>query len=205
MPKQRYKNCVPKQRTTPAVLIFFHPDCNCWSRSFTESADARRQPVADFTASGDFHPALKTKYSVVFLPKLYNRLFKIATPFFQVMFLYALKQEKRQAFPPNFAPFFSLSHKLHGQHFSNFVLVSNCISFQKKWSFLRHTAHPRPGQLLIRPYPHLSSPRPYSPFCTKDSQKTPPFFVLIICCIPFQTVLSYSSQCCTTKYGPMNP
>lgn len=21
------------------VLIFFHPDCNCWSRSFTESAD----------------------------------------------------------------------------------------------------------------------------------------------------------------------
>ena len=23
-----------------SVLIFFHPDCNCWSRSFTGSADA---------------------------------------------------------------------------------------------------------------------------------------------------------------------
>ena len=57
------------------------------------------------------------------------------------MFLYAVKQEKRQAFPPYFAPFFSLSHKLHGQHFSNFVLVSNYISFQKRGLFyaMQHT------------------------------------------------------------------
>ena len=31
-----------------------------WSRSFTGSADAQVHPVADFTASGEFHPALKT-------------------------------------------------------------------------------------------------------------------------------------------------
>ena len=50
----------------PAAIIFFHPDCNCWSRSCTGSADAERQPVADYTASGESHPALKTKDSVVF-------------------------------------------------------------------------------------------------------------------------------------------
>ena len=61
-----------KAHDTFAVLIFFHPDCNCWSRSFTESADARRQPVADFTASGELHPALKTKDSVVFLLVVYD-------------------------------------------------------------------------------------------------------------------------------------
>ena len=39
-----------------AALIFFHPDCNCWSRSFTESAPVhtRRRsrtvpPVGNFT------------------------------------------------------------------------------------------------------------------------------------------------------------
>ena len=54
-------------RTALPVLIFFHPDCNCWSRSSTGSADAAyAQPVADCTASGDLHPALKTKDSVVF-------------------------------------------------------------------------------------------------------------------------------------------
>ena len=38
-----------------------------WSRSFTGSADALLRPVADFTASGEFHPALKTSYPVVAL------------------------------------------------------------------------------------------------------------------------------------------
>ena len=45
--------------------IFFHPDYNRWSRSFTGSADTLPCPVADFTASGEFHPALKTSYPVV--------------------------------------------------------------------------------------------------------------------------------------------
>ena len=40
--------------------IFFHPDYNRWSRSCTGSADVFQHPVADYTASGDFHPALKT-------------------------------------------------------------------------------------------------------------------------------------------------
>lgn len=64
------------------VLIFFHPDCNCWFRSFTESAPAVRQAVADCTASGDLHPALKTKYSVVFYGVVYVRPQKKATPNF---------------------------------------------------------------------------------------------------------------------------
>ena len=57
------------------------------------------------------------------------------------MFLYAVKQEKRQAFPPYSALFFSLSHKLYSQHFSNFVWVSNYISFQKSGLFyaIQHT------------------------------------------------------------------
>ena len=38
-----------------------------WSRSFTGSADTLPCPVADFTASGEFHPALKTSYPVVAL------------------------------------------------------------------------------------------------------------------------------------------
>ena len=52
---------IPLRPSSSAVLIFFHPDCNCWSRSFTGSADALLRPVADFTASGELHPALKTK------------------------------------------------------------------------------------------------------------------------------------------------
>ncbi len=36
-----------------------------WSRSFTGSADTLPCPVADCTASGEFHPALKTSYPVV--------------------------------------------------------------------------------------------------------------------------------------------
>ena len=47
--------------------IFFHPDFNRWSRSFTESAGTLLCPVADYTASGEFHPALKTFNSVVHL------------------------------------------------------------------------------------------------------------------------------------------
>ena len=65
-----------------AALIFFHPDCNCWFRSFTESAPAVQQAVADCTASGDLHPALKTKYSVVFYGVVYVRPQKKATPNF---------------------------------------------------------------------------------------------------------------------------
>ena len=64
----------------PAALIFFHPDCDCWSRSCTGSADTLWHPVADFTASGDLHPALKTKYSVVFRSLVYDASWKIATP-----------------------------------------------------------------------------------------------------------------------------
>lgn len=45
--------------------IFFHPDFNRWSRSFTGSAGALLRPVADCTASGGSHPALKTFDSVV--------------------------------------------------------------------------------------------------------------------------------------------
>ena len=45
--------------------IFFHPDFNRWSRSFTGSADTFLCPVADCTASGEFRPALKTFDSVV--------------------------------------------------------------------------------------------------------------------------------------------
>ena len=45
--------------------IFFHPDFNRWSRSFTGSAGALLRPVADCTASGESHPALKTFDSVV--------------------------------------------------------------------------------------------------------------------------------------------
>jgi len=55
----------PKQRVYCFTHIFFHPDYNRWSRSCTESADAER-PVADYTASGEFHPALKTFFSIVF-------------------------------------------------------------------------------------------------------------------------------------------
>ena len=52
---------------------------HCWSRSFTGSADALLRPVADFTASGELHPALKTKYSVVFLLTVYAVCYKNAT------------------------------------------------------------------------------------------------------------------------------
>ena len=37
--------------------IFFHPDFNCWYRSFNGSTFGCCLRVADFTASGDFHPA----------------------------------------------------------------------------------------------------------------------------------------------------
>ena len=71
---------VRKKRTAICrTVIFFHPDCNCWSRSCTESADALLRPVADFTASGELHPALKTKYSVVFLLTVYAVCYKNAT------------------------------------------------------------------------------------------------------------------------------
>ena len=44
----------------------------------------RRYPVADFTASGELHPALKTKYSVVSCDVLYDRPPEKATPNFSV-------------------------------------------------------------------------------------------------------------------------
>ena len=37
--------------------IYFHPDFNCWYRSFNGSTFGLCLRVADFTASGDFHPA----------------------------------------------------------------------------------------------------------------------------------------------------
>ncbi len=40
--------------------IFFHPDYNRWSRSSTGSAT--KKWVADYTASGESHPALKTLF-----------------------------------------------------------------------------------------------------------------------------------------------
>lgn len=54
-----------KARAHRFTHIFFHPDCNRWSRSCTGSADAFTRPVADCTASGELHPALKTSDSVV--------------------------------------------------------------------------------------------------------------------------------------------
>ena len=51
------------------VHIFFHPDLGNASIAFTVGPGVSPgQPlarVADFTASGEFHPALKTFYSVV--------------------------------------------------------------------------------------------------------------------------------------------
>ncbi len=47
--------------TTKIDSCFFlsHPDCNRWFRSFTESAPDVFGEFADFTASRDFHPALR--------------------------------------------------------------------------------------------------------------------------------------------------
>ena len=45
---------------------FFHPDYDRWPRSYTESAKMRTPSVAGFTASGDFHPALKQTVIVLY-------------------------------------------------------------------------------------------------------------------------------------------
>ena len=49
-------------------------------------------PVADFTASGESHPALKTKYTVVLLVLVYDRMIQKAIPNFLFGKLYKNKQ-----------------------------------------------------------------------------------------------------------------
>ena len=49
----------------PAALIFFHPDYTVGPGVAPGQRMPKGQPVADYTASGDLHPALKTKNSVV--------------------------------------------------------------------------------------------------------------------------------------------
>ena len=51
-------------------------------------------PVADFTASGELHPALKTKYSVVFLLPVYDSLVGNATPNFEYLKKKLYKKER---------------------------------------------------------------------------------------------------------------
>ena len=79
------------------AFIFFHPDCHCWSRSSTGSAETIRLPVADYTASGELHPALKTKYSVVLL-SVYDRPDEIAIGdfIFFVYFFDGLQEKQRR-------------------------------------------------------------------------------------------------------------
>ena len=43
------------------VLIFFHPDYTVGPGVAPGQRMPNGQPVADYTASGDLHPALKTK------------------------------------------------------------------------------------------------------------------------------------------------
>ena len=64
----------------PAALIFFHPDYTVGPGVAPGQRMPNGQPVADYTASGDLHPALKTKYSVVFRSLVYDASWKIATP-----------------------------------------------------------------------------------------------------------------------------
>ena len=45
----------------PAALIFFHPDYTVGPGVAPGQRMPNGQPVADYTASGDLHPALKTK------------------------------------------------------------------------------------------------------------------------------------------------
>jgi hypothetical protein len=52
------------------TTIFFHPDCHCRYRSHTGST--LFVALADYTAGGDLHPALKMRVSVVMV--YYTRL-----------------------------------------------------------------------------------------------------------------------------------
>ena len=45
------------------TIIFFHPDCNCWSRSFTESAPVHtRRRSRTVPPVGNFTPPLRLLY-----------------------------------------------------------------------------------------------------------------------------------------------
>ena len=53
--------------------IFFHPD---YTVGFGVSPNQPFARVADFTASGEFHPALKTSYSLASIPIIYAHVEK---------------------------------------------------------------------------------------------------------------------------------
>jgi hypothetical protein len=54
--------------------IYFHPDFNCWYRSFNGSTFGLCLRVADFTASGDFHPAPEILTVTKIIKKIYQVL-----------------------------------------------------------------------------------------------------------------------------------
>lgn len=82
-----------KERTNCARLCRTHllpSRLYGWSRSFTGSAEAFRHPVADCTASGESHPALKTKYSVVFLRMMIAQFWRTCKSFFVDLLLMSI-------------------------------------------------------------------------------------------------------------------
>ena len=64
-----------------AALIFFHPDCNCWSRSFTESADTEVSGRGLYRQWG-ITPRPEDKVFSCFLWVVYNSMTRNATPNF---------------------------------------------------------------------------------------------------------------------------
>ena len=74
--------------------IFFHPDL--WEPKLTVTVGPGVSPgqllsqVADFTASGEFHPALKTSYSITSLLLLYTLRQKLQDQKLKHMFYFPL-------------------------------------------------------------------------------------------------------------------
>jgi len=67
--------------------IFFHPD---YTVGFGVSPNQLLSQVADFTASGEFHPALKTSYSIASLLLLYTLRQKLQGQKLKHMFYFPL-------------------------------------------------------------------------------------------------------------------
>ena len=61
----KHRKAILLYELTPqkCLHVFSHPDCHCRSRNRTGSAAFPQEALADCTAGGDFHPALKTFYT----------------------------------------------------------------------------------------------------------------------------------------------
>ena len=75
-----------------AALIFFHPDYTV-GPGVSPGQRTPKRPVADCTASGELRPALKTKYSVLFLGIVYDSPKENATPNFDFLRLSKAEQK----------------------------------------------------------------------------------------------------------------